>query len=116
VMKIGQYLQDAFSWIKEMTQEAWSRWREEGPEIRHTAGAKVAGFLTSPLSATEYALLKRVSGIVGTAMAVYLTVAAGLVTALVVLGLGLILAIGLYQVSGAGTRFGQESSSGPIMA
>jgi hypothetical protein len=44
----------------------------------------VAGFFTNPLSETEYALLKRVSAIVGTAVAVYLTIAAGISTALVV--------------------------------
>ena len=77
-MKIVQYLEDVFSWIKEKIKAAWSRLREQGPEIMHRLRAKVAGFLTSPLSDTEYALLKRVSGIVGTAVAVYLTVAAGL--------------------------------------
>ena len=70
VMKIVQYLQDALSWIKEKIQAVWSRWREEGPEISHAVMAK-AGFLTGPLSETEYALLKRVSGIMGTAVAQY---------------------------------------------
>ena len=101
-MKIVQYLQDAFTWMKSKIQAAWSRCQDEGPEIGHTAAAKVAGFLTSPLGAAEYALLKRVSGIVGTAVAVYLTIAAGLVTALVVLGLCLILSVALYQVTGNG--------------
>ena len=117
-MKIVQYLQDAFTWMKSKIQAAWSpsRWQGEGPEIGHTAMTKVAGFLTSPLSETEYALLKRVSGIVGTAVAVYLTIAAGLVTALVVLGLCLILWVALYQVTGNGPCLGEEPSAGPIMA
>jgi hypothetical protein len=78
--------------------------------------AKAAGFFTGPLSDTEYALLKRVSRIVGTAVAVCLTVAAGLTTALVVLGLYLILSIGLYQLAGLAPGLGQEPSSGRIMA
>jgi hypothetical protein len=108
VMKIVQYLQDAFSWMKSKIQAARSRWRDECPEIGHTVVAKVTGFLASPLSETEYALLKRVSGIVGTAVAVYLTLAAGLSTALVVLAICLILSVGLYRVSGPGLCLAQS--------
>jgi len=115
-MKIAQYLQEAFSWMNSKIQAAWPRWREEGPEIRQTVVAKVAGFLTGPLNKTEYALLKRVSGIVGTAVALYLIVAAGLITALVVLGLCLLLSLGLYQLSGPGSCWVQEPSSVLIMA
>jgi hypothetical protein len=61
---------------------------------------KIGGFFTIPLSHTDYALLKRVSGIMGTAVVVYLTVAAGMSTALVVLGLCLLLSLGLYKVNG----------------
>lgn len=118
VMKIAQYLKDAFSWMKSKIQTAWSRSREEGPEVRHTATANVAGFFTGPLSETEYALLKRVSGIRdrghGGGGLPYL--AAGLSTALVVLGLCLILSIGLYKVSGPGPCLLQEPSSGPMTA
>ena len=113
VMKIVQYLQDALSWIKEKIQAVWSRWREEGPEISHAVMAK-AGFLTGPLSETEYALLKRVSGIMGTAVAVYLTIAAGLSTTLVIIGLCLLLTIGLYRVSGPGPFLVQGPSTGLI--
>jgi hypothetical protein len=116
VMKIVQYLQAAFSWIKEKTQAAWSHLQEQAPEFRDKSMVKVIGFLTSPLSETEYALLKRVSGIVGTAVAVYLTLSAGLSTALVVLGICLILSIGLYRVSGPGHCLVQGLPSGTIMA
>ncbi len=115
-MKITQYLQEAFSWIRAKIQAVCSRWRMESPEISHTAMTQVGAFLTAPLSDVEYALLKRVSGIVGLAVVVYVTVAAGLITALVVLGLCLLLSVGLYQVSGPGLGLVQESSSGPIMA
>ena len=115
-MKIAQCLKDGFSWMKSKIQAACSRWLDEGPEIGRRVVVKVAGFLTSPLNETEYALLKRVSGIMGTAVAVYLTVAAGLGTALVILGLCLILSIGLYQLSNPGVCLVQEPSSAPIMA
>jgi hypothetical protein len=111
VMKIVQHLQAVFSWIKEKTQSVWSHLQEQGPEFQDMAMAKVTGFLTSPLSETEYALLKRVSGIVGTAVAVYLTLSAGLSTALVVLAICLILSVGLYRVSGPGLCLAQELSS-----
>jgi hypothetical protein len=115
-MKIVQYLQDAFSWMKSKSHAAYSRWRDEGPEIGHAAMAQVGAFLTAPLNDVEYALLKRVSGIVGLAVAVYVTVAAGLITALLVLALCLILSVGLYQVSGPGPCLVQEPSSGAMMA
>ncbi len=70
--------------------------------------ARIGGFLTAPLSETEYAFLKRVSGVVGTVMAVYLTVATGLVTALVILGLCLFLSIGLYKLSNPGPCLKQK--------
>ncbi len=99
VTKIVRYLNDAFSWIMEKIPAVWSRWRQEAPEIKPKAMALV-GFLTTPLGETEYALLKRVSGIVSTAVAAYLTIAAGLTATLVILGLCLLLSIGLYKVSG----------------
>jgi hypothetical protein len=98
-MKIVQYLRDMFSLLKEKVIAVWSRLREQGPVTLHRLKQTVAGFLTSPLSDTEYALLKRVSGIVGTAVAVYLTLAAGLNMALVVLGLCLFFTVGLHKVT-----------------
>ena len=96
-MKIVPYLRDLFSLLKEKVMVAWSRLREQDSVTFHRLKQTIAGFLTSPLSDTEYALLKRVSGIVGTAVAVYLTLAAGLNMALVVLGLCLFFSVGLHK-------------------
>jgi hypothetical protein len=108
-MKIVQYLQSALTRIKEKVEAAWSRLREQDHEILDRVEKTVTGFLTSPLSDTEYALLKRVSGIVGTAMAVYLTIAAGMNMALVVIGLCLFFSVGLHKVSGQVQEQGQEA-------
>ena len=70
-MKIVKYLEETFTRIREKVMVAWSRLRGQDSEILDRLKQTVAGFLTSPLSDTEYALLKRVSGIVGTAVAVY---------------------------------------------
>ena len=86
-MKTVEYLEDASTWIREKVKAVWSRLRGQDPEILHRLKETATGFLTGPLSDTEYALLKRISGIVGTSVAVYLTLAAGLNMALVVLGL-----------------------------
>jgi hypothetical protein len=59
----------------------------------------VGGFLASPLTDAEYALLKRVSGIMGTAVAVYITLIAGLKTAVVVLGLCVVLSLALQKLT-----------------
>jgi hypothetical protein len=108
-MKIVQYLRDMFSLLKEKVKVAWSRLRGQDSEILDRLKQTVAGFLTSPLSDTEYALLKRVSGIVGTAVAVYLTLAAGLNMALMVLGLCLFFSVGLHKVTGQVREPGQEA-------
>jgi hypothetical protein len=108
-MKIVQYLEDAFFRIMEKVKAAWSRLREQDPEILDRLKETITGFLISPLSDTEYALLKRVSGIVGTAVAVYLTIAAGLNMALVVLGLCLFFSVGLYKVTGLVQEQGQSA-------
>ncbi len=57
-------------WFQEKVRNAWSRVREQAPEIQRQVREGISGFLTGPLSETVYALLKRVSGIVGTAVAV----------------------------------------------
>jgi hypothetical protein len=98
-----------FSRLKEKVMAAWSRLQEQDPVILDRLKETVAGFLTSPLSDTEYALLKRVSGIVGTAVAVYLTLAAGLNMALVVLGLCLCFSVDLHKVTGQVYEPGQEA-------
>jgi hypothetical protein len=108
-MKIIQYLRDMFFRLKEKVMAAWSRLREQDPVTLNGLKQTVAGFLTSPLSDTEYALLKRVSGIVGTAVAVYLTLAAGLNMALVVLGLCLFFSVGLHKVTVQVREPGQEA-------
>jgi uncharacterized membrane protein YkgB len=59
----------------------------------------VGGFLTSPLTDAECALLKWVSGIMGTEVAVYITLMAGLKTAVVVLGLCVALSLALQKLS-----------------
>ena len=100
MLKIVGQMKGLISWLKEKLQSVLARPVEQ-----------VAEFMTSPLTDTEYALLKRVSGIVGTAVAVYLTIAAGISTALVVIGLCLLLSIGLYKVS-PGPCLEKEPSSG----
>jgi hypothetical protein len=108
-MEIVQYLQSALTRIKEKVKAVWSRLREQDHEILDRVEKTVTGFLTSPLSDTEYALLKRVSGIVGTAMAVYLTIAAGMNMALMVIGLCLFFSVGLHKVSGQVQEQGHEA-------
>ena len=108
-MKIVKYLENAFTRIRDKVKVAWSRLREQDSETLDRLKETVAGFLTSPLSDTEYALLKRVSGIVGTAVAVYLTLAAGLNMALVVLGLCLCFSVGLHKVTIQVREPGQEA-------
>ncbi len=97
-MMIIERLKALVYWVADKVRAAWSRLREQRIETQRKALAAVGGFLTSPLNETEYAILKRVSGIVGTAVAVYIALMAGIATALVVLGLCLLLSYGLYQV------------------
>ena len=97
-----QDLKSRFSWFKEQVRAVWSQLREQCPEvlISDSLTEGIVDFLTSPLGELEYALLKRVSGIVGTAVAVYLTCIAGVTNALVVIGLCLMFSFGLYKISG----------------
>jgi hypothetical protein len=96
-------LKSLFSSLKEKAQSAWSRWREQALLHSLEKGKMgVGGFLTSPLTDAEYALLKRVSGIMGTAVAVYITLMAGLKTALIVLGLCVVLSLALQQLASQG--------------
>ncbi len=97
-MTITERLTAIVYWVKDKVRAAWKRLREQRIETQNEALAAVGGFLTSPLSETEYAILKRASGIMGTAVAVYITLMAGIATALLVLGLCLLLSHGLYQV------------------
>jgi hypothetical protein len=90
------------TWVSRATakiQAAWSRLEEQGSELQDKVLDTVGGFLTSPLTETEYAVLKRVSGIMGTAVAVYITLMAGFGTALIVFGLCLVLMFGLYKIA-----------------
>lgn len=100
MLKIVGQMKGLISWLKEKLQSVLARPVEQ-----------VAEFMTSPLTDTEYALLKRVSGIVGTAVAVYLTIAAGISTALVVLALCLFFSVGLYKVTGAALKQDQSPLS-----
>jgi hypothetical protein len=78
-MEIVNYLRDMFSRLKEKVKVACSRLWEQDPEILDRLKEAIADFLTSPLSDTEYALLKRLYRIVGpAAAAVCLTLAGGL--------------------------------------
>jgi hypothetical protein len=95
-----QDLKSRFSWFKEQVRTVWSKLRDQRPAVLDNLTEGIVGFLTSPLGEVEYALLKRVSGIIGTAVAVYLTFIAGMTNALVVIGLCLIFSFGLYKISG----------------
>lgn len=95
-----QDLKSNFLWFKKIVRAVWAQLRVQRSKVLDNLTENVVGFLTSPLSEVEYALLKRVSGIVGTAVAVYLTFIAGMTNALVVIGLCLIFSLGLYKVSG----------------
>jgi hypothetical protein len=99
---IVTWLKSLFSWLKEKAQCAWSWWREQALHSLEKGEMRVGGFLTSPLTDAEYALLKRVSGIMGTAVAVYITLMAGLKTALIVLGLCVVLSLALQQLASQG--------------
>jgi hypothetical protein len=90
-------VKSGFSCLKEKLCAAWERWRALASETQTKIKEDLGGFLTSPLSEAEYALLKRVSGIVGTAVTVYLIFSAGPGTALAVCGLCLCLLFGLYK-------------------
>jgi hypothetical protein len=96
-------------WVTDKIRAAWSLLGELGIETQDKAMAKVVGFLTSPLSETEYALLKRVSGIMGTAVAVYITLMAGIATALVVFALCLVLLYDLNKVAAQNLEQAQSS-------
>jgi hypothetical protein len=98
-MTIIEHLKAVRYWVTDKVRAACSRLRGQSIKTQDKALATVGGFLTSPLNETEYALLKRVSGIMGTAVAVYITLMAGIATAMVVFGLCLLLSYGLYQVS-----------------
>src|SRR5665647_2181245 len=52
IMKIVQYLKDAFTRIRGKAKAAWSRLREQDPVILDRLKETVGGFLTSPLSDT----------------------------------------------------------------
>ncbi len=96
------WLKSTYCWLKEQLQTVWSRWQGQGSGVLEGIAGKIGGFFTSPLNDTEYALLKRVSGIMGTAVALYLTLAAGLNAALPVFGLCLLLAWGLFLINRPG--------------
>jgi hypothetical protein len=109
IMMIRQYLRETFSRLVDAIQAAWSRVQAQGPEMADKVASTVGRFFTSPLTDTEYALLKRVSGIMGTAAAVYIIYMAGIQNAVVIFGLCVMLALALYQVNGWALTQGQES-------
>ncbi len=87
------------SWFRELVRNTWPRVREQGSVIQNQIREGLWGFLTGPLTETEYALLKRVSGIVGTAVAVYVTLMAGAKTAGLVFGLCVLFAFALHRIT-----------------
>jgi hypothetical protein len=101
VMKLIEWLRRSFIRIVDCIEAAWFKLLDQGPEMAEKAMATIGRFFTSPLSETEYALLKRVSGIMGTAVALYLTLLAGIKTTMIVLGLAIVLGLVLYKINGA---------------
>ncbi len=94
-------LQDAkslFSWLKEKVKAAWSWLKKQSPVLKQTPRT-VSSFLVSPMSQEEYALLKRISAIVGTAVAVYLVFVAGTTTVFVVIGLCFLFSFMLHKIT-----------------
>jgi hypothetical protein len=88
--------QDIRAWIDRKVPVAY----EKGQELRRGAQEQVQWFCTSPLSGAEYALLRRGSAIVGTAVALYLVVTAGLLKILMVAVLSLCFAWLLHRFFG----------------
>jgi hypothetical protein len=107
-MKIMEYLRETFIRVVDIIETAWSRLQEQGPEMAEKVVTKIGWFFTSPLSESEYGLLKRVSGILGIAAAVYLIYTAGVQNALVLFGLCLMLAFALYKINGLALNQSQE--------
>ena len=95
-------------WIEEKIQAAWSRLAELESQVQDNSLPTVGEFLTSPLTETGYALMKRVSVIVGMAVAVYLVANAGMGAILVVIELSLLLGLGLYKVAHQAQEYGQR--------
>ena len=87
------------SWLQEKIRAAWSWLKDQSPVLDQVR-KNISGFLTSPLSDEEYALLKRVSAIVGTAVAVYLVFVAGTITIFVVIGRCCIFSFALHKITG----------------
>ena len=90
---IIQFLKSIHSWLREKAAAALAWLKQHGPVAQDNAKQ----FLTSPLSEAEYALLKRISAIVGTALALYLVATSGLLTAIMVPGLCIGLALMLHK-------------------
>ncbi len=104
---ITQYLKSIFNWLRAKAQgiRDWLDQQipvvyERGQEFRRGAQEQMEWFCTSPLGKAEYALLKRVSGIVGTALALYLVVTSSLLQILMVTALCISLAWLLHRFFG----------------
>ncbi len=96
---ISHWISCLSSWFQEKVRNACAWAQEEAPEVQRQVRKGISGFLTGPLSETEYALLKRVSGIVGTTVAAYVTLMAGAKTAGLVFGLCVIFAFALHRIT-----------------
>ncbi len=88
------YLKSIYNWLKAKAQDMRALLRQQVPAayekaqgFRRGAQEQVKWFCTSPLGKAEYAMLKRVSAIVGTALALYLVVTSGFMQVIMVTGL-----------------------------
>ncbi len=95
-------LKTLLSWIKEKALAAWTWTQEHAPVARDKAQATTIAFLTEPLSESEYALLRRISAIVGTSAALYLIAVSGVASSLIVIGICIAFALAVYKITGIG--------------
>lgn len=97
-----QNFKDYIAKIREQVKAVWSRLVEQCRPVCEKIQTQACRYLTTPLSEDEYAMLKRVSAIIGTAVALYLIATSGLKTVLVVTGLCLVLAVVLQKITRCG--------------
>ncbi len=81
----------------------FSCWQEKLQAVLGKSQETAVTLLTSPLGEVEYAVLKRVSGLVGTTLAVFLILCSDLFTSVMLIGIGIVLACLLAKVSGGVT-------------
>jgi hypothetical protein len=99
-MKFIEWLRTALIRVLDCLEAVWSGVQDQGLRLADKVKATVEQFLFSPLSDIEYAVLKRVSGVIGTSAAIYVTVLAGFKTTIMVLGFSGLFAWALHQIHG----------------